>query len=150
MIPDRYRAALDVLDEVSKLPTFDSALGRETVGKMALAIASFIVDSTTSDHGDTLPEAPGLRDDFLLERLQGLEARLSTLELAMTETNRRITPADERLPEATKTIFTIPVVLAEGVDDERIRDEIAKLPVGLDGPRVVDELVKLGLVERAR
>lgn len=160
MIPDRYRP---LVDELSALIEQEDV--PEEARRIFSRLAVFVTETVSSDFlEDGIEEAVGLRlDDVrrgLLQvgpavlaldtRVNGLEARLSTLELALTETNKRITPADERLPEATKTIFTIPVVLAEGVDDERIREEIAKLPVGLDGPQVVDELVKLGIVERAR
>lgn len=153
--PARYRAALDVLEEISS-SDYGTELG-EAIGKIALVVASFMVDTVHTEDADVaetvpagsrpgprppaleLPDPPGLRIDLLAKRLVELEGRVNVLELALAETSRRL-PVDEQEPDVVKTIHGIPVVLAPGVDDDAIRTAIENLPAGLDSEQVVDRL----------
>lgn len=143
MIPDRYSALVDALTEIA-------AEDPGPAGALAGALAPFVVDVVTTDHADVAADAPvpGLRTDRALEAVIALSARVDTLELALTETNRRIpgpAPADE---ETTVTLFGTPVVLGDGVSIDTVRKAVAALPPGLSKADVVDRMTRDGLVRR--
>jgi hypothetical protein len=170
VIPDRYRAMIERLSSIA-------AEHEGPVGRLAEELSSFVTDVAWSsleddDRGVLFEsiERPGSRISTLaasVERLARmatttaldvrkvgaklaeLEARVRVLELALTETNRRI-PAGDELPEPTSTVFGIPVVLTPGTTADNVRDAVAELPPGLDARGALGRLVAAGLVIEAR
>lgn len=139
MIPERYEAKVARLGEIA-----DRNEGSD-LGDVALELASFVTESTTTEHVDTAPEALGPRIDRLAAEV---DARLVVHELAISELYRRIGPDPTGADEANATVFKIPVRLADGVTPEKIREAIDKAPPGLTRDEVLDRLEELELLRR--
>lgn len=136
-VPDRFRAKAERLGEIA------TRNDGSDLGDVALELASFIVESTHTEHAGTAPAPLGERIDRLAAEV---DARFVTHELAFAELARRLAPAPGPEPEAT--VFGVPVVLAAGITPERIRKEIAELPAGLDDAAAVAALEERGLLTR--
>lgn len=104
--PDAAAGLLEVVDRLTTISTDPTQRGTT-----AATVAELV--------------AEGL--ELLAVGLGELERRQALLELAGSELARR-TENFQPAGGGSTTVFGIPVVLAEGVDDVRVRDEIAKLP----------------------
>lgn len=143
-VPEHYKPLIQTLRRAgdSDGPT----------GALARALVDFVVDVVTTSDDGFADQAPtiGHRIDVIASALSALEEsvsnRLDGIELAIAELNRRTQPAQET--EVPTTVFGIYVELADGVDNDRVRKEIALLPRGLDAESTVQELEKLGLLHR--
>lgn len=83
--------------------------------------------------------------ELVADELERIGDRFVLLELAVSELNRRTAqpPATDEVP---RTVFGIYVELADDVDDDRVRRELALLPRGLEAEAAVLELEKLGIL----
>lgn len=113
------------------------------VGHLAAVVADLVGELGATEDERLADLLPAARIDHAFAFLERLEARVTALELAITETNRRV-PAPR--PETSTTFFGIPVALAEGVTKEQIRDAAGSAPKGLDARQVVNHLAEAGLL----
>lgn len=134
MIPERLRPKVARLGEIA------TRNEGTDVGDLALELASYIAEE---EHVEPGPEPLGLAE---LE--QRIDARFVTHELAITELYRRLGPDAPAGPEPEATVFGVPVVLADGVTPEQIREAIAELPAGLDQDVVLSTLEERSLLTR--
>lgn len=104
------------------------------VGALAFELAAYMTEQAR--------EEPGA----VAELATKVDARFVVHELAIAELYRRIGP--DPADEAEATVFGIPVVLAEGVDAEKIRQHVAALERGLEPDQAVARLEERGLLRR--
>lgn len=143
MIPDRYR---DLVDELGVIAAEHDGT---PAARIAELLAPFVVDVVSTDHGELAKDlpVPGLRVDRALEVAVATKSGLETLELALSETNRRI-PSSAPAEESNVRLFGTPVVLADGWTVEKVRALLPNLPPGLDANEVVDKLARDGVLRR--
>lgn len=118
-------------------------------GHIAAILADLIGDLGATEKEAFAELLPAQRVDALLESVSGIEARLRALELAFTETNRRI-PAAEEKPRVPLRVFNIPVRLVGATTESDVRLAISALPPGLSAEEVVDQLQDDGILRRVR
>lgn len=126
MIPEEHRARI------------------ERLGTIANRIESITDDTDAQEIGALVLQSIGEIALELASTVTETDARFTTHELATAELARRLPAVEENV----KTVFGVPVVLAEGVDAKQVNQAVASLPVGLRGSEVVDRLEKDGILRR--
>jgi hypothetical protein len=137
--PDLDAAVKDLL-ELS-----ERGRARADVKTLALIVADLVAHLGATDKEALGEILPGLRVDHLLESIGALEARIRVLELALTETNRRIPGQPETPPT---TLFGIPVALIFPATTGDVAAAVETLGPGLSRDEVVDALQEQGLLRR--
>lgn len=136
MIPERLKPKIERLGEIA------NRNDGTDVGDLALEVASYIAEE------EHVEPRPGPSFSGLAELEAKVDARFVTHELAITELYRRLGPDVPAEPEADFTVFKVPVVLADGVTPDQIREAISELPTGLDQDVVLSTLEERGLLTR--
>lgn len=143
--PPFEKALADLLEVADSSPT--------RAGVVARVLAELLGELAATTSPDLADLSPAHRIDHLYSVIETLESRVTVLELALTETNRRVPSSDWKPPapgDRPVTLFGIPVNLADGVSVERVRAAVDAAPKGLSGEQVVKHLADAGLVREVK